>query len=125
MQLIGFNDIENIADEFSGCNDEFPSTQTIENLEEKLKILNLLSKSVVLLAVYDCANYSGEAWVIYEFEGKLYENHGGHCSCYGLEGQWRPEESNWKAIEKRSLEWRANPGLKEHLDYLINLHKDK
>lgn len=24
--------------------------------------------------------------------GKLYENHGSHCSCYGFEGQWEPEE---------------------------------
>lgn len=22
---------------------------------------------------------------------KLYENHGSHCSCYGFEGQWKPE----------------------------------
>lgn len=24
--------------------------------------------------------------------GTLYENHAGHCSCYGFEGQWSPEE---------------------------------
>lgn len=25
--------------------------------------------------------------------GKLYENHGSHCSCYGFEDQFRPEET--------------------------------
>jgi hypothetical protein len=32
--------------------------------------------------------------VIYEKDGQLYEVHGGHCSCYGLEGQWSPEETS-------------------------------
>ena len=26
--------------------------------------------------------------------GKLYENHGSHCSCYGFEGQFEPEETS-------------------------------
>ena len=26
-------------------------------------------------------------------DGVLYENHGGHCSCNGFEGQWAPEET--------------------------------
>jgi hypothetical protein len=26
-------------------------------------------------------------------DGKLYENHGSHCSCHGFEGQWFPEET--------------------------------
>lgn len=25
---------------------------------------------------------------------KLYENHGSHCSCYGFEGQFSPEETS-------------------------------
>lgn len=26
-------------------------------------------------------------------DGKLYEVNGSHCSCYGFEGQWSPEET--------------------------------
>lgn len=35
-------------------------------------------------------------------DGKLYENHASHCSCYGFEGQWEPEEVTKEALQKRS-----------------------
>lgn len=31
----------------------------------------------------------------------LYEVHGGHCSCYGLEGQWEPERTTVASLRKR------------------------
>jgi hypothetical protein len=33
------------------------------------------------------------SFFLLEKDGKLYENHGSHCSCYGFEGQWKPEET--------------------------------
>lgn len=39
---------------------------------------------------YEC--YEGNAYVLAEKDGKLFEVSGGHCSCYGLEGQWEPGE---------------------------------
>lgn len=46
----------------------------------------------VLLAVYEYESYDGNALVIYRNGDRYYWVEGGHCSCYGLEGQWRPEE---------------------------------
>lgn len=48
----------------------------------------------VHLAHYDVDGYDGSAFVLIENTdtGKLYEIHGSHCSCNGLEGQWEPEE---------------------------------
>lgn len=46
----------------------------------------------ILLASYSNENYEGNAFVLFEQGGKLYEVHGSHCSCYGLEGQWETEE---------------------------------
>lgn len=46
----------------------------------------------VLLAVYDTPSYEGYALVIYRKDSKYFVSQGGHCSCYGLEGQWEPEE---------------------------------
>jgi hypothetical protein len=46
----------------------------------------------VLLAAYDCGGYEGYASVIYRQADRYYWVHGSHCSCYGLEGQWDPEE---------------------------------
>lgn len=46
----------------------------------------------ILYADYECGNYEGWSFVLFEKDGKLYEVNGSHCSCYGLEGQWGPEE---------------------------------
>ena len=46
----------------------------------------------VIYSEYEIDGYDGSAVVIFEHENKLYEVTGGHCSCYGLEGQWNPEE---------------------------------
>lgn len=55
----------------------------------------------ILYAGYEYQDYSGSAFVLYERDGKLYEVNGSHCSCYGLEGQWRPEETSWAALAMR------------------------
>lgn len=55
----------------------------------------------VLFAGYQSQDYQGSALVLFSRDGKLYEVHGSHCSCYGLEGQWSPEETTWEAIAMR------------------------
>jgi hypothetical protein len=59
----------------------------------------------ILFAWYEYQDYSGDAIVIYEQDGVLYEVNGGHCSCYGLEGQWSPQ-----TLELRELEQRLTKG---------------
>lgn len=54
----------------------------------------------VLLASYTYEHYSGSALVVFRKDGKLYEVNGSHCSCYGLEGQWEPEETSVEALRK-------------------------
>lgn len=57
----------------------------------------------VLLASYSYKNYSGDAFVLYRDtrDDKLYEVHGSHCSCYGLEGQWNPELCDLQSLRHR------------------------
>ena len=52
----------------------------------------------VLVAIYDMHPYDGQAEVIFRKDGKLFWAGGGHCSCYGLEGQWNPTEMTLDAI---------------------------
>jgi len=47
----------------------------------------------ILLASYGQWSYEGNAFVLFERGEKLYEVNGSHCSCYGLERQWEPEET--------------------------------
>lgn len=55
----------------------------------------------ILLAYYLYEDYSGRAFVLFKQNGKLYEVNGSHCSCYGLEGQWDPEETTVEALQHR------------------------
>jgi hypothetical protein len=73
----------------------------------------------LLLAYYNYEDYSGEAFVLFEREGQLYEVNGSHCSCHGLEGQWRPEETSVTA-----LRYRLDQGY-EGVSYGKNVYADE
>ena len=54
----------------------------------------------IVFASYVWQNYEGEAFVLVEKDGKLYEVNAYHCSCYGLENQFELEETSIEALEK-------------------------
>ena len=55
----------------------------------------------ILFAVYGAGGYEGSAFVLFERDGELYEVNASHCSCYGLEDQWDPEETTVDALAYR------------------------
>ena len=59
---------------------------------------NELNGAFILYATYEIDGYEGSAFVLFSRDGQLYEVHGGHCSCMGLEGQWEPEETTVDAL---------------------------
>lgn len=68
--------------------------------DELTKAMKKYERYNILFASYGQDNYSGDAFVLFEMGGKLYEVNGSHCSCYGLEGQFEPEETSLKYLEK-------------------------
>lgn len=58
-----------------------------------------------MFAAYENESYEGYALVIFSKEGKLYEVNGSHCSCYGLEDQWSPEETSLDALRMRKYSY--------------------
>jgi len=58
----------------------------------------------VLIGSYEVPSYEGYAILVYERDGKLYEVNGFHCSCYGLEDQWSPEETTREALAMRKVD---------------------
>jgi hypothetical protein len=71
---------------------------------EAKPILEELEDATILfwLDGLDAVNiWSSHAILIYEKNGVLYEVNGSHCSCYGYEGQWRPEVTTWAALKMR------------------------
>jgi hypothetical protein len=69
-----------------------------------------LNDIIILLAYYTYHNYQGDAFVLFynKKTDKLYEVNGSHCSCYGLEGQWEPEETSIKVLYHRFKKGRLN-----------------
>lgn len=70
-----------------------------EDMMQDFAISNEQLKDVeILYACYTPGDYCGDAHVIFRKEDKMYEVNGSHCSCFGLEGQWEPEETSVIAL---------------------------
>jgi hypothetical protein len=79
-----------------------------------------LNGAEIIYAVYDRPDYEGWAQVIFVRDGKLYEAHGSHCSCYGLEDQWAPEETLPIALLSRpNVSVEAKNNIKEFYKNLL------
>lgn len=102
IQLVAdFEDIFMAADEYKATKCPWRNVQMWE--ENKSKLAKALASPEwvcieVLLASYSYENYSGSAFVLFRRDGKLYEVNASHCSCYGVEGQWQPEETTKEAL---------------------------
>lgn len=88
---------------------------------------SVLDGAEILLADYEYGNYEGSALVIYRQGGKLWEVHGGHCSCYGLEGQWSPEETTIEYLETQLNDRYGYPYtyFREYLEQIIAHEKER
>lgn len=83
-----------------------------------------LTDATVYLAWYGYGSYCGSSLVVFEKGGKLYEVNGSHCSCYGLEDQWQPEETSWEAINMRDYYGSDCDGFSEAQDTLKKVIAD-
>ena len=103
IQLISdFEEIYMSKSEYEAKEPPYPNIESWKKKKIEMKeALKKYADKKILFASYGYANYLGDAWVLFEQDGKLYEVHGSHCSCYGLEGQFQPEETELKALEFR------------------------
>lgn len=87
------------------ANDFFPQryNYAASRYEDVIPPLDFPSDDEVLIASYDTPPYEGDAFVLYEKDGKLYEVNASHCSCNGLEECWSPEETSWGALAMRDV----------------------
>jgi hypothetical protein len=68
------------------------------DVEREFVVCSPEDGKVVLHASYDYEDYSGSATVLWFQDGRFYLVEGSHCSCYGLEGQFLPEETPLEAV---------------------------
>lgn len=103
IDMIGdFEDLYMTAEDYRAEKAPYPNIELW--LKRKSKMTDAIKNyegNNILFASYGTGNYSGEAFVLFEKDGKLYEVNASHCSCYGLEGQFEPEETTLEEIEFR------------------------
>lgn len=78
---------------------------------------------VVLYGCYDIDGYEGSAHVLLMDGSKFYYVEGGHCSCYGLEDQWNPEEMTIESLLHMARDgrgfWHQNSRFAEALGQIV------
>jgi len=90
----------------------FGEWSTAEDVMDAFRIdAKEFQEMTIIAAGYDCESYEGSAMVVFRKEGKLYEVHGSHCSCNGLDDQWSPEETTYEALIDR---------LNKTKEYMVN-----
>lgn len=84
-------------DHWDGAKAGWPVVQAEFKMSEK-------EPTEVVLASYTYEGYEGDALVVYRRGRQYFHVSGGHCSCYGLEGQWKPEGPYTKAQLRALIE---------------------
>ena len=81
---------EQYAGNVSGFDYGYPSD------EEKLELLNELNNYEILIAYESVGSWgcdSASYFLMKKKDGTYWEFDGSHCSCYGFEGQYEPQEA--------------------------------
>ena len=118
---------DDVFADFDGTRwDSYPNDKDPVPLAEKPPFAG----AEILLASYGTPDYEGYAFVLFRRDGKLWEVNASHCSCYGLEGQWQPEETTVDALRRRVKEgtlgqgeYEGNPFPAELLQVLDGLER--
>ena len=89
-----------IADNYAGSVSGFDYGSPSD--DEKAQLLAKLDGFDFLVAYESVGNWGcdSSSWFLMRDKqtGTLYENYGSHCSCFGFEGQWEPEETSYGHI---------------------------
>ena len=62
------------------------------NWDNKAPVPDFPTDEEILFASYAEFSYEGDSMVLFWRDGRIYQNEASHCSCYGLEGSWNPDE---------------------------------
>jgi len=73
----------------------------LDDFNEYGKDVDFLEGFDVLLASYIQESYEGYAFLLLRKGSEIYEINASHCSCFGLEGQFQPEETTVESMRHR------------------------
>lgn len=76
----------------------------------------------ILIGSMEDGGYDGSAYFLVRNRetGALYEVTGGHCSCYGFEGQWSPAITSKEYLLSQNYRWRDHESIKQFVTELFS-----
>jgi hypothetical protein len=79
--------------------------ERFKSKDDVLREFNITDKELedcsILFAWYGGGDWEGNALVLFERHGQLFEVRAGHCSCYGLEDSWTPVRVSWEFLNEK------------------------
>lgn len=91
-------------EDLAGMTNEEVIQHIVRDYEANKKLVN---KFKVLIAYESVGSWGcdSSSWFLLKEKstGKLFETHGSHCSCYGFEGQFEPEETNLEYLKSEKF----------------------
>lgn len=89
------------------CDEQPGDTWVVRDLSDSPELRTMFSDSAKdiadgwhIIAQGDDGDYGYDLWMLLKGpDGKYYEQTAGCCSCYGIEDQWGPVETNLDAIK--------------------------
>ena len=90
-----------LLEELKGMSEAEVKAHLVNEYEAELGIVNDLEVLIGYESVGSWGCDSSSFFLLRDKDGKLFEVHGSHCSCYGFEGQFNLEETTIEALKFR------------------------
>jgi hypothetical protein len=90
-----------LLEDLKGMSEAEVKAHLVNEYEAELGIVNDLEVLIGYESVGSWGCDSSSFFLLRDKDGKLFEVHGSHCSCYGFEGQFNLEETTIEALKFR------------------------
>jgi hypothetical protein len=90
-----------LLEDLKGMSEAEVKLHLVNEYEAELGIVNDLEILIGYESVGSWGCDSSSFFLLRDKDGKLFEVHGSHCSCYGFEGQFNLEETTIEALKFR------------------------
>ena len=123
-----------LLEDLKDLSEDEVKSHLIGEYEAKAEIVNDLEIVIGYESVGSWGCDSSSFFLLKDKDGKLYEVHGSHCSCYGFEGQFQLEETSVDALKFRINESKrssvfcvggyddnSNDNIKQVNDYILSM----
>ena len=98
----------------------FGHLSSFDDLCNEFRISNEVQDNQIVFAGYFTESYEGSAVVLFFNNFGINIVEGSHCSCNGLEGQWKPQLMNWGALDMKMFNYVKDPLASSTLNAIID-----